>query len=124
MKPLAFVLLGPTASGKSPMALELAGRFPIEIVSVDSGQVYRGLNIGTAKPTAAEQARVPHHLIDLIEPTESYSAGKFRDDAVRAITGIVSGWSYWVVGGALIVAVWLSTRLALRAARGRSSIVP
>jgi tRNA dimethylallyltransferase len=85
------------------MALELAGRFALEIVSVDSGQVYRGMDIGTAKPTAAERARVPHHLIDLIEPTESYSAGRFRDDALAAIGGILSrGRIPLLVGGTML----------------------
>ena len=81
----AFALLGPTASGKSTLAMELAGRFPLEIVSVDSAQVYRGMDVGTAKPSFAQRERVRHHLIDLIEPTESYSAGRFRVDAMRAI---------------------------------------
>jgi tRNA dimethylallyltransferase len=61
----------------------LAKRFPIEIVSVDSAQVYRGMDVGTAKPSAQERAKVPHHLIDILEPTEAYSAGRFRDDALR-----------------------------------------
>ena len=79
----AVFLLGPTASGKTAVALELARRFPVEIVSVDSAQVYRGMDVGTAKPDAATRARVPHHLIDIVDPTESYSAGRFRDDALR-----------------------------------------
>ena len=74
--------MGPTASGKSALALALASRFPVEIVSVDSAQVYRGMNIGTAKPSAAERAAVPHHLIDIIDPTESYSAASFSADAL------------------------------------------
>ncbi len=86
----AFALLGPTASGKSPLAMQLAEKLPIEIVSVDSGQVYRGMDIGTAKPSAAEQARVPHHLIDLVAPSESYSAGRFRDDAIAAVQEILA----------------------------------
>ena len=76
---IAYVLLGPTASGKSRMAMQLASKYPIEIVSVDSAQVYRGMDIGTAKPSAAERRAVPHHLIDLIDPTQSYSAGRFRE---------------------------------------------
>jgi len=86
----AYALLGPTASGKSRLALELAARLPVEIVSVDSGQVYIGMDIGTAKPSAAERARVPHHLIDLVEPTGSYSAGRFRADAIRAVESILA----------------------------------
>src|SRR5687767_4887922 len=62
---------------------------PIEIVSVDSAQVYRGMDIGTAKPSAAERARVPHHLIDLVDPDERYSAGQFREDAIRAVVDIL-----------------------------------
>lgn len=84
----AVLILGPTASGKSAVALALAERFRGEIVSVDSAQVYRGLDIGTAKPTAGERARVPHHLVDVIDPTEAYSAGRFRDDALRLVREI------------------------------------
>ena len=87
--PTAFALLGPTASGKSALALHLAERHPLEIVSVDSAQVYRGMDIGTAKPGAAERARVPHHLIDLVDPDQPYSAGRFRADAIRLIGEIL-----------------------------------
>jgi tRNA dimethylallyltransferase len=83
--------------------MELAGRFPLEIVSVDSAQVYRGMDVGTAKPGAAEQTRVQHHLIDLIEPTQSYSAGRFRADAVRAIGEIQGrGKIALLVGGTML----------------------
>jgi tRNA dimethylallyltransferase len=81
----AVFLLGPTASGKTAVALELARRFPAEIVSVDSAQVYRGMDVGTAKPDAVTRARIPHHLIDIANPTEAYSAGRFRDDALRLV---------------------------------------
>ena len=84
----AVFLLGPTASGKTAVALALAGRFPAEIVSVDSAQVYRGMDVGTAKPTQDERSRVAHHLIDIVDPTDPYSAGRFRDDALRIIAGI------------------------------------
>ncbi|MGE5639001.1 MAG: tRNA (adenosine(37)-N6)-dimethylallyltransferase MiaA [Clostridia bacterium] len=84
MTPTAFALLGPTASGKSALALRLAEKLPLEIVSVDSALVYRGMDIGTAKPSAAERAAVPHHLIDLVAPDEGYSAGRWRADALRA----------------------------------------
>jgi tRNA dimethylallyltransferase len=87
--PTAFALLGPTASGKSALALRLAERHPIEIVSVDSAQVYRGMDIGTAKPGAAERTRVPHHLIDLVDPDQRYSAGQFRADAIRVVLDIM-----------------------------------
>jgi tRNA dimethylallyltransferase len=82
----AYALLGPTASGKSRLALGLAKEFPIEVVSVDSALVYRGMDIGTAKPSAADRAAVPHHLVDIIEPDQSYSAGRWREDAIRAVT--------------------------------------
>jgi tRNA dimethylallyltransferase len=85
----AFVLLGPTASGKSRFALDLAEKLPLEIVAMDSAQVYRGMDIGTAKPTAAERARVPHHLIDRIDPHEAYSAGRWRDEAVQLVAEIL-----------------------------------
>jgi tRNA dimethylallyltransferase len=84
----AVLLLGPTASGKSAVALALAERFGGEIVSADSAQVYRGMDIGTAKPDAATRAAVPHHLLDLIEPTQAYSAARFRHDALQAIEAI------------------------------------
>jgi tRNA dimethylallyltransferase len=90
MKPTAYALLGPTASGKSRLAMQLAARLPIEIVSVDSAQVYRGLDIGTAKPSAAERKRVTHHLIDLLDPDEIYSAGRFRSDAIAAVQDILA----------------------------------
>ena len=87
---IAYALLGPTASGKSRLAMELAAKHPIEIVSIDSAQVYRGMDIGTAKPSAQERRSVPHHLIDLLDPTEAYSAGRFREDALRVIAEIHS----------------------------------
>jgi tRNA dimethylallyltransferase len=79
----AVFLLGPTASGKTAVALHLARRFPFEVVSVDSAQVYRGMDVGTAKPPAEARAQVAHHLIDIVEPSEAYSAGRFREDALR-----------------------------------------
>jgi tRNA dimethylallyltransferase len=99
----AVFLLGPTASGKSAVALELARRLPLEIVSVDSAQVYRGMDVGTAKPTAAERALVPHHLVDILEPTEAYSAGRFRDDALRLASEIhARGRLPLLVGGTML----------------------
>ncbi len=83
-----LVLAGPTGAGKSAWALRLAEAAPIEIVSVDSALVYRGLDIGTAKPSPAERARVAHHLIDVCDPTESYSAGRFVTDALSACRAI------------------------------------
>ena len=83
--PDAIALLGPTASGKSAISMTLAERFDLEIISVDSALVYRGMDLGTAKPDAADLRRVPHHLIDLIDPREAYSAARFAEDATRAI---------------------------------------
>ncbi|MDH4094273.1 MAG: tRNA (adenosine(37)-N6)-dimethylallyltransferase MiaA [Betaproteobacteria bacterium] len=103
MPPVAYALLGPTASGKSRLALELGARHALEIVSMDSGQVYRGMDIGTAKPSMEERARIPHHLVDLVEPTQSYSAGRFRADCVRAIEEILGrGRIPLVVGGTML----------------------
>ncbi|MBQ9274549.1 MAG: tRNA (adenosine(37)-N6)-dimethylallyltransferase MiaA [Succinivibrio sp.] len=79
----ALALLGPTASGKSALALQLAGLLRVEIISLDSAQVYRGLDKGTAKPTAEERAQVPHHLIDIRDPAQLYSAADFARDCVR-----------------------------------------
>ena len=84
----ALVLTGPTGSGKSAWALRLAERLPVEIISVDSAQVYRGMDIGTAKPDAAMRARVAHHLLDIRDPAESYSAGEFARDASSAMPRI------------------------------------
>ena len=84
----AVLLMGPTASGKSALALALAERFGGEIVAVDSAQVYRGMDIGTAKPSVADRARVPHHLLDILDPTEAYSAARFTRDALAAIADI------------------------------------
>jgi len=105
-KKTAFALLGPTASGKSRLAMQLAARFSrhrIEIVSIDSAQVYRGMDIGTAKPSSAERRAVPHHLIDILDPTERYSAGRFREDAMRAVAEIhASGGIPLLVGGTML----------------------
>ncbi len=99
----AILLAGPTASGKSAVAMALAERFPVEIVSVDSAQVYRGMDVGTAKPSAAERARVPHHLIDILDPTEAYSAARFRDDARRLADAIrARGRVPLFVGGTML----------------------
>jgi tRNA dimethylallyltransferase len=99
----AILLAGPTGAGKSDLALELAQRFPVEIVSVDSAQVYRGMDIGTAKPAAAVRVRVPHHLIDVCDPSEAYSAGRFRRDALELIGAIrARGRLPLLVGGTML----------------------
>ena len=96
-------LAGPTASGKTAAAMAIAQVLPVEIVSVDSALVYRGMDIGTAKPSAAERAAVPHHLIDLIEPTEAYSAARFIGDARRLIDDIrARGRLPLLVGGTML----------------------
>lgn len=101
----AVLLLGPTASGKSALAMQLAEQIPLEIVSVDSAQVYRGMDIGTAKPGAAERAAVPHHLIDIRDPREPYSAAEFVRDATAAILEIrARGKLPLLVGGTMLYA--------------------
>ena len=99
------LLLGPTASGKSAIALALAAGRPVEIISVDSALVYRGMDIGTAKPTLEERQAVPHHLIDLLEPTEAYSAARFAEDALRLIDEIQArGRVPLLAGGTMLYA--------------------
>ena len=99
----ALFILGPTASGKTALALALAQQRPIEIISVDSALVYRGMDIGTAKPSREEQAVCPHHLIDIIEPTEAYSAAQFAADAQRLIHEIhARGRLPVLVGGTML----------------------
>ncbi|HET6725269.1 MAG TPA: tRNA (adenosine(37)-N6)-dimethylallyltransferase MiaA [Gammaproteobacteria bacterium] len=95
--------MGPTATGKSDAALALAAHLPIEIISVDSAMIYRGMDIGTAKPTPAERAAVPHHLIDILDPAESYSAARFREDALATMQAITErGRVPLLVGGTLL----------------------
>lgn len=102
-RPPAVLVMGPTASGKTAFALELADRFPFGLVSVDSAQVYRGLDIGAAKPDPATLARHPHALIDIRDPEEPYSAAEFRDDARRAMATIGSaGRVPLLVGGTML----------------------
>ena len=98
-----IALAGPTASGKTAAALAIALHMPVEIVSVDSALVYRGMDIGTAKPTAAERAQVPHHLIDILDPRDSYSAAAFVADATRLIDEIAArGRTPLLVGGTML----------------------
>ena len=101
----ALMILGPTASGKTALALDIARRVPVEIISVDSALVYRGMDIGTAKPSADELAQVPHHLIDIREPSESYSAAEFSADAWQLIGDIEArGRLPLLVGGTMLYA--------------------
>ena len=104
MEPLdAVLVMGPTCTGKTALALELARRHPVEVVSVDSALVYRGMDIGTSKPTAAMRAQVPHHLVDVCDPREAYSAGRFRRDALELIAAIrARGRVPLLVGGTML----------------------
>ena len=95
--------MGPTASGKTDLAIALHGQLPVELISVDSAMVYRGMDIGTAKPSAAEQAAAPHRLIDICDPGESYSAARFRVDALREMAEITAaGRIPLLVGGTML----------------------
>jgi tRNA dimethylallyltransferase len=101
--PPAIFLMGPTASGKTAAAVELAQHLPVELISVDSALVYRDMNIGTAKPDAATLAAAPHHLIDIIAPTEVYSAAAFRTDALKLMQDITArGKIPLLVGGTML----------------------
>jgi tRNA dimethylallyltransferase len=103
MSLLGLCLAGPTASGKTAVALALAERVPLEVISVDSALVYRGMDIGTAKPGAAERAAVPHHLIDLLDPRDAYSAARFAADAARLAAEVrARGRLPLLVGGTML----------------------
>jgi tRNA dimethylallyltransferase len=102
-RPPCLAIAGPTASGKTAAALAIAERWPVEIVSVDSALVYRGMDVGTAKPSTAERARVIHHLIDIRDPRQAYSAAEFVSDARRLITDIAArGKTALLVGGTML----------------------
>lgn len=101
--PQAIFLMGPTASGKTDLAMRLAKRLPVDIISVDSALVYRGMNIGTAKPSKEELAEAPHRLVDILEPTESYSVARFYNDALSEMRSITSkGRIPLLVGGTMM----------------------
>jgi tRNA dimethylallyltransferase len=102
-KPLAVAIMGPTASGKTASALAIAARIPSEIISVDSALVYKGMDIGTAKPTGEELAAAPHHLIDILDPLDSYSVAQFRKDTLRLVDEISArGKLPLLVGGTML----------------------
>lgn len=112
-RPAAIFLMGPTASGKTDLAVELRMRFPVDIISVDSALVYRGMDIGTAKPDADTLRRAPHALIDIRDPAESYSAAEFRDDALAAMAAISAGGRVpLLTGGTMLYFRALSEGLA------------
>src|SRR3569832_2143935 len=103
VQPRALALAGPTASGKSAAALAIALEHDSEINSVDSALVYRGMDVGTAKPTREERARVPHHLIDIRDPLQPYSAAEFAQDAARSVHEInARGRLALLVGGTML----------------------
>ncbi|MCX8602535.1 MULTISPECIES: tRNA (adenosine(37)-N6)-dimethylallyltransferase MiaA [unclassified Gilliamella] len=102
-KPKIISLMGPTASGKTAFAMALADKYPIDIISVDSALIYRGMDIGTAKPTQDEQKQYPHKLIDICDPAQSYSAANFRHDAIVEIeTSLKNGRIPLLVGGTML----------------------
>jgi tRNA dimethylallyltransferase len=101
--PPALFIMGPTAAGKTDLAIKIAKDYPVEIISVDSALVYRGMDIGTAKPAPAILAEYPHHLIDILDPTERYSVGDFRRDALALMADITSrGKVPLLVGGTML----------------------
>ncbi|WP_339843317.1 tRNA (adenosine(37)-N6)-dimethylallyltransferase MiaA [uncultured Halopseudomonas sp.] len=101
--PPVICLMGPTASGKTELAMHLADRYPCELVSVDSALIYRGMDIGTAKPDKDTLLRYPHHLVDILDPSESYSAARFRADALELTRDIVArGRIPLLVGGTML----------------------
>jgi tRNA dimethylallyltransferase len=113
LSPATLILCGPTAAGKTDAALALARQLPIEIISMDSALVYRQMQIGTAKPSQAELAQVPHHLIDVIDPTDSYSAAQFTQSALALIQQIRAREKYPViVGGTMLYAKALTEGLS------------
>ena len=111
--PPAIFLMGPTASGKTDLALQLADALPCEIISVDSALIYRGMDIGSAKPNAEILQKYPHHLIDILDPAQSYSAAQFRDDALQAMADITArGRIPLLVGGTMLYFKALTEGLA------------
>ncbi len=113
-KPPAIFLMGPTASGKTALAVQLAQTLDAEIISVDSALVFKGMDIGTAKPTLVERGGIVHHLIDILDPSQAYSTGQFRDDALRLMAQITArGKIPLLVGGTMLYFNALTEGLAV-----------
>src|SRR5512147_457601 len=113
IKPSAILLMGPTASGKSALAVAMAQALNAEIISVDSALVYKGMDIGTAKPTLAERGGIPHHLIDILDPSEAFSTGQFRNLALALMDEITGrGKVPLLVGGTMLYFSALTQGLA------------
>ncbi len=113
-KPAVIALVGPTAGGKTALSLRLAQEYPIEIICMDSMQVYRGMDIGTAKPTREEQCRIPHHMLDVADPAQPYSVAEYRRGAMAAIEGVLHrGLVPVLVGGTGLYLRALSQGLTL-----------
>ena len=107
--PKVLVLAGPTAVGKSALALRLCEQLPGELISIDSVQVYRGLQIGSAKPSEEERRRVRHHLLDIRDPADEYTAGSFYRDALHSVQDVLSrGKTPVLVGGTMMYTRWLA----------------
>ncbi len=103
IKPKAIFLMGPTASGKTALAIALRQKLPVDLISVDSALIYRGMDIGTAKPDETEQSLAPHRLIDILDPALPYSAADFRKDALKAMEEITAaGRIPLLVGGTML----------------------
>lgn len=123
MKPVIPAIVGPTACGKTGLSLKLAGHLPAEIVCMDSMQIYRGMDIGTAKPTAEEQAAAPHHMLDVADPRESYSVARYRADAKKCIDSILArGHVPVLVGGTGMYLRALSLPMAYGGTDGDAAI--
>ncbi len=123
MKPLIPAIVGPTACGKTGLSLNMAKHLPVEIVCMDSMQIYRGMDIGTAKPTAQEQSAAPHHMLDVADPRESYSVARYRKDAKQVIDGILRrGHVPILVGGTGMYLRALSLPMAYGGTDGDAAI--
>lgn len=123
MKPTIPAIVGPTACGKTGLSLNVAQHLPVEIVCMDSMQIYRGMDIGTAKPTAREQSAAPHHMLDVADPRESYSVARYRGDAKQAIDGILRrGHVPVLVGGTGMYLRALSLPMAYGGTDGDAAI--